>query len=101
MAGKESPEETQHDSGHRPGKAGKEKFDGGGFREGEAGRGPTPYLKSHSSKPNGHSIEAHMATAGRGGSGFLGKGDSFKGAAADVEHPQTHAEFENLGVAEE
>ena len=43
-------------------------------------------------------LAPHLATAGRGGSGIIGKGDSFKGHAEDLEHPQSHgAEFEQLG----
>lgn len=97
----ESPEEGQKDSGDRPGRGGSGPFDGGGIAEGMHGRGSTPFKLSQSSAPKGHSIEAHMSDTGRGGSGILGKGDSFKGHAPDIAHPDTHAAFESLGVDEE
>ena len=92
----ESPEETRRERG--PGRRETDGFDGGGFREGTHGRGPTPYMKSHSPKPNGHGAAPHMATAGRGGDGIIGKGDGFKSRSGDIEHPQSHGEFEALGV---
>lgn len=93
----ESPEE--HGEGHpRPPRGGSGKWDGGGFREGEGGRGPTPYTKSDSPKPGGHSISTHMSDSGRGGSGIIGKGDSFKGHSQDIEHPCSHGDFEKLGA---
>lgn len=92
----ESPEEEQRESGDRPARAPKAME--GGFKEGEHGRGPTPFMKSHSAKPAGYSIEAHMGDSGRGGSGILGGGDSFKGSKGDVSHPASHAEFEALGT---
>ena len=73
-------------------------WDGGGFSEGQHGRGPTPYSKSMSHKPHGHGMAAHAGTAGRGGKGRFGKGDGFKSHAPDIAHPQTHAEFESLGT---
>lgn len=74
-------------------------YDGGGFAEGTHGRGPTPYTKAHSGgNHDGHALEHHTATAGRGGDGKIGKGDGFKARSQDVEHPQSHAEFESLGV---
>lgn len=96
----ESPEESQRDSGDRPARGSSGPF-GSGMEEGEHGRGSTPYLKSHSPKPGGHSIEAHMSDTGRGGSGIIGKGDSFKGMAQDIQQPQSHGAFESLGVDEE
>ena len=93
----ESPEE--HGEGPRPPRGGSREE--GGFAEGEAGRGPTPYKRSHSPKPNGHSLEAHMATAGRGGSGIIGGADGNKGTKADLEHPQSHGDFEALGTQQE
>lgn len=95
----ESPEESGE--GPRPTRGGHESRHEGGFEEGEHGRGPTPYKRSHSAKPNGHSMAAHAATAGRGGSGIFGGGDSFKGHKQDLEHPQSHADFEALGTAEQ
>lgn len=95
----ESPEEGQRDSGDRPSHTGSGPFDGGGIEEGKHGRGATPYLKSHSSKPGGYGLAAHAATAGRGGSGILGKGDDFKGRhTAEVGQPDSHAGFEALGT---
>lgn len=94
MAKNESPEESGE--GSRPQRGGMREE--GGFAEGTHGRGPTPYKKSHSSKPNGHSLEAHLATSGRGGSGIIGGADGNKGPKQDIEHPQSHADFENLGV---
>jgi len=67
-----------------------------GFSEGEHGRGPTPYKKSHSAKPG--SMAAHSATSGRGDSGVFGGRDGNKGSMQDYEHPQSHAEFESLGA---
>lgn len=60
----------------------------GGFPDGAHGRGATPYSRSHSSKPSGHSAEAHSGTSGRGAPGVI---------SGPVGHPQTHAEFESLG----
>jgi hypothetical protein len=74
----------------------------GGFREGEFGRGPTPYKRSHSHKNGaGMSIDPYMGPAGRGGGGVAGKGDDFKRHAEDVQHPESHAAFERLGHSEE
>lgn len=58
--------------------------------------GPTPYSKSQSKAPA--PLSAHEGTSGRGGQGKFGKGDGFKTRAEDVEHPQSHAEFESLGT---
>ena len=91
-----SPEESGRSATRAPrGGAGRE-WDGGGFPEGQNGRGPTPYKKSHSAKPA--SLESHSATSGRGGEGQFGKADGFKGNAADIQHPGSHAEFEQLGA---
>lgn len=99
MARNESPEESLRRE-HAP-TGGKASRGEGGFSEGEHGRGPTPYLRGHSKKPNGHPIEAHFADTGRGGSGVAGKGDDFKGRhTQDVEHPQSHSEFEALGASD-
>jgi hypothetical protein len=96
----ESPEERKMTE-HLP-KGGKESREEGGFAEGEMGRGPTPYLRGkHSSKPEGFGTEVHMGTSGRGGPGRGGMGDDFKGHHKDVEHPQSHSEFEALGTEEE
>lgn len=92
----ESPEERG--AGKRPERGGRAAREEGGFSDGEFGRGSTPYKRSHSSKPNGHSMADHEATSGRGGSGIFGKGDGFKSHAEDLEHPLSHAEFESLGV---
>ena len=93
----QSPEE--HGEGHpRPPRGGKAAREEGGFEEGTFGRGPTPYTKSHSPKANGHSISTHMSDSGRGGSGIIGKGDSFKGHSQDICHPESHGEFEGLGA---
>jgi hypothetical protein len=88
----QSPEEMGE--GKRPARGGDREE--GGFSEGTFGRGPTPYLKSKHGGVEG-SIAKHSATSGRGGSGIIGKGDSFKGHAEDLEHPQSHKEFEMLG----
>jgi hypothetical protein len=69
-----------------------------GFEEGEHGRGPTPYRKSHSAKPA--SLASHAATAGRGGRGVIGGADGNKGTRSDISHPDSHAAFEQLGVGE-
>jgi hypothetical protein len=89
----ESPEE--HGEGRRPPRGGTRPE--GGFSEGSHGRGPTPYLKN---KHGGHQakVDAHLGVKGRGGSGIIGKGDGFKGLSEDVEHPQSHEEFERLGA---
>ena len=95
MAAKKSPEESGE--GKRPERTGKSReFDGGGFLEGDHGRGSTPYTKKHSAKPA--SLAAHAATSGRGGSGIVGGADDFKGHKSDIEHPGSHAEFEELGA---
>lgn len=67
--------------------------------EGMPGVGPTPFKTSMSSAKNGHSIKAHMASAGRGGEGRIGRGDSVKTAGEDVSHPDSHGAFESLGVS--
>ncbi len=90
----ESPEEMGE--GTRPARGGGAAREEGGFAEGEFGRGPTPYLKSKHGGIEG-SIAKHSATSGRGGSGIIGKGDSFKGHSQDLEHPASHREFEMLG----
>jgi hypothetical protein len=90
----ESPEEMGE--GTRPARGGREARQEGGFEDGEMGRGSTPYLKSKHGGTEG-SIAKHSATSGRGGSGIIGKGDSFKGHSEDIEHPQSHSEFEQLG----
>lgn len=89
-----SPEEGITEK--RPTRGGKATREEGGFAEGEFGRGPTPYKKSHSAAPA--SLEDHEGTSGRGGPGVAGKGDGFKNRAEDLEHPQSHAEFEQLGA---
>lgn len=92
----ESPEE--HGRGTHPGRGGGAAREEGGFAEGEFGRGPTPYEKRHSGRhAKGQSREAHAGTAGRGGAGFIGKNDSHKGHSQDIEHPQSHQDFETLG----
>lgn len=90
----QSPEEMGE--GTRPARGGREVREEGGFMDGEYGRGSTPYLKSKHGGVEG-SIAKHSATSGRGGSGIIGKGDSFKGHAEDLEHPTSHREFEMLG----
>lgn len=69
-----------------------------GFSEGQNGRGPTPYRKSHSVKPA--SMAAHSATSGRGGPGVFGGADGNKGARSDISHPDSHAAFEQLGAGD-
>lgn len=93
---RKSPEESGE--GRRPERGGGAKREEGGFMEGDYGRGPTPFKMSHTKKPHGYSLEAHAATSGRGGSGIIGKHDSFKSHAEDLEHPQSHDEFERLGT---
>ena len=66
-----------------------------GFADGEYGRGSTPYKAGHSA--NRGTLEQHSARAGRGGTGVIGEGDHHKGHSEDIEHPQSHAEFERLG----
>ena len=89
-----SPEESGE--GKRPPRGEKAKeFDGGGFTEGTHGRGSTPYMKSHSAKPG--TMDQHAATAGRGGSGIIGGADDFHGHKQDIEHPDSHSAFEELG----
>jgi len=96
----ESPEE--HGEGRRPARGGREAREEGGFADGEHGRGSTPYnRRKHSAKPEGHSISAHEATSGRGGSGIIGKADGFKGHSEDIEHPMSHSDFEALGVEDD
>lgn len=101
MARMKAPEETGE--GPRPARTGPGKeFDGGGFKEGTHGRGPTPYKRSHSHKNGaGMSTDQYEGPAGRGGSGVIGKGDDFKQRTSDIEHPSSHAAFERLGHSEE
>lgn len=90
----ESPEEMGE--GVRPKRGGESAREEGGFADGEYGRGSTPYLKGKHGGVEG-SIAKHGATAGRGGSGIIGKGDGFKGHSEDIAHPASHREFEMLG----
>ena len=94
MAKLKSPEESGE--GSRPQRGGKEVRREGGFEDGQYGRGSTPYKRSHSAKPA--SLSEHEATSGRGGSGIIGGGDDFKGHKSDIEHPDSHAAFEDLGT---
>ena len=97
---KESPEE--YGEGKRPARGGKMERQEGGFEDGEYGRGSTPYNRAkHSPHPGGHPLSAHVATAGRGGSGIIGRADDFKGHSSDLEHPASHAEFEALGTEDD
>jgi hypothetical protein len=83
-------------------RGGAEKRHEGGFREGEMGRGPTPYKKSHSHRNGaGMDLNEYEGTAGRGGGGIIGKSDNFKAHSEDIEHPQSHADFERLGHSED
>lgn len=67
------------------------------FQAGKHGRGPTPYTTSMSRKPASH--RAHAGEAGRGFTGVQGGGrDSHEEMTGDIEHPQSHAGFEALGV---
>lgn len=62
----------------------------------KAGRGPTPYNRSHSTKPA--SMASQAGTTGRGGRGVFGTPTSNKGGGPKYEHPQSHAAFEKLGA---
>jgi hypothetical protein len=96
---KEAPEETG--DARRVRKGGNESRHEGGFREGEYGRGPTPYKRGQSHRNGaGMSMDQYEGTSGRGGGGIAGRGDDFKQHASDVEHPQSHADFERLGHEE-
>lgn len=64
---------------------------------------------SHVGKGNGEGLSAsrkagsgtpdsHLGTAGRGGTGRHGKGDSYKGRATDMSESPTHSWFERLGA---
>lgn len=66
-----------------------------GFAEGQHGRGPSPYKLGHSAAPG--TLRQHAATSGRGGSGRIGKSDAFKARSEDIDHPDTHSAFEELG----
>jgi hypothetical protein len=88
-----SPEESGE--GARASRGGKPAREEGGFSDGEFGRGSTPYRKSHSASPG--TLKQHDATAGRGASGIFGGADQHKSHSEDLEHPQSHAEFEELG----
>jgi hypothetical protein len=100
MSRSKAPEETG--PARKLPRGGAESRHEGGFTEGEFGRGPTPYRKGHSHKGGaGVSTDAYMGPSGRGGPGIAGKSDGFKGHAKDVEHPQSHADFERLGHSEE
>lgn len=99
-AGRETAPE-EHGAGPAVARGSQAPFDSG-FGEGEHGRGPSPYSIAHSGKARGgHSLEAHTGTSGRGGPGVIGKGDGFKSRSEDVEHPQSHSEFEALGTQSE
>jgi len=91
--GKKSKREVSDGKGASAGGGAKRKE--GGFPEGDYGRGPTPYKKSHSAAPG--TLSQHTATSGRGAGGIYGGSDQNKTHAADVEHPCSHAEFEQLG----
>lgn len=100
MSRTKAPEESGH--ARKLPKGGAESRHEGGFREGEYGRGPTPYKRSQSHKGgSGMGTEAYMGPAGRGGGAIAGRGDSFKSHAEDVAHPGSHAEFERLGHSED
>ncbi len=87
---------SKHESHEsRPKKGGAAERHEGGFAEGEYGRGPTPYSKSHSAKPG--TFAQHKGTSGRGSGGIFGGADQNKGHAADIEHPADHCDFEELG----
>jgi len=88
---------SKHESrdGKAAPKGGESKRREGGFADGEMGRGSTPYKKSHSAAPG--TLSQHAATAGRGAGGIYGGSEQNKGHAADVEHPESHAAFEELG----
>ena len=90
---KTSPEESGE--GRRAPRGGKAAREEGGFGDGEYGRGSTPYRKSHSAAPG--TLSQHSATAGRGAAGVFGAGDQHKSHSEDLEHPSSHAEFEELG----
>jgi hypothetical protein len=94
MPKNKAPEQTRREKS--PGREKAEGFDA--IAEGTHGRGPTPYTKGMSPKPNGHGSAPHMATAGRGGDGQIGKGDGFKSRTSDIAHPDSHGAFESLGV---
>lgn len=81
--------------GKKASRGGNSKRHEGGFAEGDYGRGPTPYAKSHSASPG--TLAQHAATAGRGAAGIFGAGEQHKGHSADLGHPASHAEFEELG----
>jgi hypothetical protein len=90
-----SPEESGE--GSRPQRGGKEGRREGGFEDGEHGRGSTPYMKGKHGGKQG-TLAEHFATSGRGGSGIIGGADDFKGHKSDIEHPDSHAAFEELGT---
>jgi len=79
--------------GRSPPRGGSGPFEG--FKEGSHGRGSTPYTKSQSASPG--TLAQHGATSGRGGDGRHGGPEGNKGRMSDISHPQSHAEFENLG----
>lgn len=66
------------------------------FEEGKHGRGPTPYSTSMSRKPAG--FRSHSGESGRGAPGIHGEPEGRGAMSGDVEHPQSHAGFEALGV---
>ena len=95
-----APEETG--MGPRAKRGGEKARHEGGFKEGEFGRGPTPFHPHMShNRGRGMGTAAHEGTSGRGGEGRIGENDDHKLRSEDLSHPQSHAEFERLGTAEE
>ncbi len=58
------------------------------------GFGPKPYSKGMSKAPASTNTAPHV---GRGGPGRFGGADQNKQARGDIDHPQSHSEFEALG----
>jgi hypothetical protein len=83
-----------------------------GFHTGKSSKGDTSILaesaagNSKGSAPPGvgrgkgvqGSPDTHLGTAGRGGTGRIGKGDNYKGAPTKYSEDISHSAFEKLGA---
>jgi hypothetical protein len=83
-----------------------------GYHSGKASKGDTSLLKgankgnSHGTPPTALSArpgvrgspDSHLGTAGRGGTGRIGKHDAYKGAPTKYTEDISHSSFEKLGA---
>lgn len=74
----------------------------GPLKEGDTRRRNGPEGLSKGSPPEkitkgANGVKNHLGTAGRGGSGRLGKADNFKGNPTELSESPSHSWFESLG----